>query len=222
MRLVLVHGFTQTPRSWDPLLPALTDHDVVTVDAHEPLDLPTMGAHLGELGPATYVGYSMGGRICLHVPPAAMTGLVLISATGGIDDPDLRAERRRSDEALAVRIEAIGAEAFLEEWLAQPLFAGLREPGPRCTDAETLATSLRLAGTGTQVPQWDRLHEISCPVLVVAGALDLKFVALAQRLHDALPDSTLAIVEGAGHTVHLEQPSRFLDVLVPWLARLTH
>ena len=216
---MLVQGFTQTYRSWSPLLPALAEHEVLFVDAHLPLDLPTMGAHLAEHGPATFVGYSMGGRMCLHVPPSAMTGLVLISATAGIDDLDERAARRRSDEALADRIEQIGAHAFLEEWLAQPMFAGLRDPGPRCTDAGTLATSLRLAGTGTQVPQWDRLHEITCPVLLVAGALDLKFVALAQRLHDALPDSTLAVVEGAGHTVHLERPDAFLDVLLPWLTR---
>jgi 2-succinyl-6-hydroxy-2,4-cyclohexadiene-1-carboxylate synthase len=218
-RLVLVHGFTQTYRSWSPLLPALADHEVLFVDAHRPVDLPTMGAHLAEHGPATYVGYSMGGRMCLHVPPSAMTGLVLISATAGIDDADERAARRRSDEALADRIEEIGAEAFLEEWLALPLFAGLRDPGPRCTDAGTLATSLRLAGTGTQVPQWDRLHEITCPVLVVAGERDEKFVALAERMHSLLPDSELRVIEGAGHTVHLEQPEAFTRTLLGWLTR---
>jgi dipeptidyl-peptidase-4 len=31
--LVLVHGFTQTRRSWDPLRPALTAYDVVALDA---------------------------------------------------------------------------------------------------------------------------------------------------------------------------------------------
>jgi len=218
-RLVLVHGFTQTPASWDPLLPALADHDVIAVDAHRPVDLRAMGAHLAELGPATYVGYSMGGRMCLHVPPSAMTGLVLISATAGIDDPDERAARRASDEALADRIEAIGADAFLEEWLALPLFAGLRAPGPRCTDARTLATSLRRAGTGTQEPLWDQLPEITCPVLLVAGADDAKFVALAERMHAALPQSELAVIEGAGHTVHLEQPEVFTRVLLSWLTR---
>ena len=218
-RLVLVHGFTQTFRSWGPLLPALGDHEVLFVDAHRPVDLPTMGAHLAEHGPATYIGYSMGGRMCLHVPPAAMTGLVLISATAGIDDDGERAARRRSDEALADRIEEIGADAFLEEWLAQPMFAGLRDPGPRCTHAGTLATSLRLAGTGTQEPLWDRLHEITCPVLLIAGADDAKFVALAERMHSLLPDSELRVIEGAGHTVHLEQPESFTQTLLAWLTR---
>jgi len=230
-RLVLVHGFTQTGRSWDPLLPALHEHEVIAVDApghganaERHAKLPEIGRLLGRYGPATYVGYSMGGRMCLHVPPTAMTGLVLISATAGIEDEDERAVRRASDEALADRIEAIGVEAFLEEWLALPLFAGLRaEAANRQARLENtapgLASSLRLAGTGVQVPRWDRLQEIDVPVLVVAGALDAKFVAIAERLSSALPDAELAIIEGAGHTVHLEQPDAFLDVLLPWLTR---
>lgn len=223
---MLVHGFTQTARSWDPLLPALAEHEVVAVDApghggnaHVRADLVATGALLAEHGPAIYVGYSMGGRMCLHVPPSAMTGLVLISATAGIEDDDERAARRQSDEALAERIETIGVDAFLEEWLALSMFAGLRERGARSTDPMGLASSLRLAGTGTQVPRWDRLGEVTCPALVIAGAEDEKFVALARRLHAGLPDSTLEIVEGAGHTAHLEQPEAFLDVLTRWLTR---
>ena len=72
MRLVLVHGFTQTSRSWDPLVADLArDHDVVAVDApghgrssDVDLDLVEGGAWLASTGgPATYVGYSMGGRL---------------------------------------------------------------------------------------------------------------------------------------------------------------
>lgn len=230
-RLVLVHGFTQTGRSWDPLLPALRHHEVLAIDApghganaERHARLPEIGRLLGRYGPATYIGYSMGGRMCLHVPPSAMTGLVLISATAGIDDEDERAARRASDEALARRIETIGVDAFLDEWLELPLFAGLSPDAANRqarleNTASGLASSLRLAGTGAQVPRWDRLHELTVPVLVVAGALDARFVAIAERLSSALPNAELAIVEDAGHTVHLEQPDSFLDLLVPWLTR---
>jgi 2-succinyl-6-hydroxy-2,4-cyclohexadiene-1-carboxylate synthase len=231
--LVLVHGFTQTRRSWDPLLPALAAHDVVALDApghgtasDVHLDLVDGGAWLAATGgPGMYIGYSMGGRLCLHgalADPTAVRGLVLISATGGIDDEAERARRRAADEALADRIEAIGVASFLDEWLAQPLFAGLDDAaqgrGARLENtAAGLASSLRLAGTGTQAPLWDRLGDLEIPVLVVAGVQDPKFVALAHRLRAAIPDADMAIVEGAGHTVHLEQPARFLDVLLPWL-----
>ena len=55
------------------------------------------------------------------------------------------------------------------------------------------------------------------PVLVVAGALDTKFVAFAERLADAIPDATLAVIDGAGHTAHLERPDAFVDLLDDWL-----
>jgi 2-succinyl-6-hydroxy-2,4-cyclohexadiene-1-carboxylate synthase len=55
-------------------------------------------------------------------------------------------------------------------------------------------------------------------VLVVAGERDPRYVALGERLVAALPQATLAVVPGAGHAVHLEQPDAFLDVVLPWLA----
>jgi 2-succinyl-6-hydroxy-2,4-cyclohexadiene-1-carboxylate synthase len=194
-------------------------------DAH--LDLVEGGAWLAAAGGrATYVGYSMGGRLCLHAAlarPDAVRALVLISATGGLDEARERDLRKRSDDALADRIEDIGVPAFIDEWLAQPLFAGLDEASAGRADrlentAAGLASSLRLAGTGTQQPLWDRLRTLDVPTLVVAGALDPKFVAVAERLADVIPGADLAIVDGAGHTVHLEQPDRFLDALLPWLA----
>jgi 2-succinyl-6-hydroxy-2,4-cyclohexadiene-1-carboxylate synthase len=236
VRLVLVHGFTQTRRSWDPLLPALAPHDVVALDApghgdatDVHLDLTDGGAWLARTGgEGVYIGYSMGGRFCLHAAlevPELVRGLVLVSATGGIDDDGARAARRASDGALADRIESIGVRAFIDEWLAQPLFAGL-DPARRGIDdrlrnrSSGLASSLRLAGTGTQAPLWDRLALLRVPTLVVAGADDAKFVALGERLAATIPGAELAIVDGAGHTVHLEAPERFLGALLPWLRRL--
>ena len=70
----------------------------------------------------------MGGRVALHAAlahPTEVRALVLIGATAGIDDPAERATRRVADEALADRIETIGVEAFVDEWLTNPLFEGL-------------------------------------------------------------------------------------------------
>ena len=148
------------------------DHEVVAVDApghggsaDVRADLVAGAALLGATGGrATYVGYSMGGRLCLHLAvarPDLVERLVLVSATAGIDDPIERAERRAADEALAASIERDGVDAFLARWVAQPLFAGLADPGlddRRRNTVAGLASSLRLAGTGTQEPLWDRLR----------------------------------------------------------------
>lgn len=236
-RLVFAHGFTQTSRSWDDLRGRLARAGITDTVA---VDLPGHGSaatiardlwgcadHLVDTGgPGVYVGYSMGGRIALHAAlahPTAVERLVLIGATAGIDDDGERASRRDADEALAERIAAIGVTRFVDEWLASPLFAGLDEPGAQREDrrrnsASGLASSLRLAGTGTQDPLWDRLHEVEQPVLVVVGAHDDKFRRIGERMVDGLPHATLRVVDGAGHSVHLERPVATAAALVDWLA----
>jgi 2-succinyl-6-hydroxy-2,4-cyclohexadiene-1-carboxylate synthase len=231
-----VHGFTQTGRSWNPVAGRLAErHAVVTVDApgHGDsaavrADVPAAAALLGAAGGrATYVGYSMGGRLCLRLAvdqPALVRRLVLISATAGIDSAADRAARRQADEELAASIEHDGVAGFLDRWLALPLFATLSRDAAGLDDrgrntAEGLASSLRLAGTGTQEPLWDRLRELSMPVLLVAGTLDRKYVAVAERMSQLIPHVTLAVIEDAGHSVPLEQPEALAGVLDGWLRR---
>jgi 2-succinyl-6-hydroxy-2,4-cyclohexadiene-1-carboxylate synthase len=150
-------------------------------------------------GPAVWVGYSMGGRVALHVAlahPEQVQGLVLISTTPGIEGPE-------------------GTEHFIDRWLAQPLFRSLpAESADRearlANTPGGLASSLRLAGTGTQGPLWERLAELrerALPVLVVAGELDHKYSEQATRTASAIgPSARLLIVKDAGHACHLEQP----------------
>ena len=235
--VVFAHGFSQTAASWSTIERLLSWRvDELTSIA---LDLPGHGTasdlrgdlwvaadHLVAQGSAgTYVGYSMGGRVALHVAlrhPQAVRRLVLIGATAGIDDARERFERRAADEALADRIERIGLPAFLDEWLSNPLFAGLTEETAQLEDRLRntpvgLANSLRDAGTGTQTPLWDRLGEIRCPALVLVGEHDAKFRALGDRLVEGLSDARLVVVPGAGHSVHLEQPDATADALAQFL-----
>jgi 2-succinyl-6-hydroxy-2,4-cyclohexadiene-1-carboxylate synthase len=233
-RLVLVHGFTQTSRSWDTVAARLTGRfEVVAVDAPGHggsgavrATLPDGASLLGAIGgPATYLGYSMGGRLCLNLAvarPDLVRRLVLVSTTAGIEDPAERVARRVADDELASSIERDGLDVFLERWLALPLFSTLTADAAGADDrrrntAPGLASSLRLAGAGTQEPLWDRLGELTMPVLVVAGALDAKYVAIAERLAANIPDATLEVVVGAGHAVHLEQPETFAGALDGWL-----
>jgi 2-succinyl-6-hydroxy-2,4-cyclohexadiene-1-carboxylate synthase len=233
--IVLVHGFTQTGRCWGPEADDLaTDHEVIRVDAPghgrsaEILaGLRTGGRLIADQGgEATYLGYSMGARFCLHLAlsnPELVSGLVLIGGTAGIEDSRERADRRAQDLQTAARLQADGLEAFLDAWLAQPLFANL--PADRAFRSERLensiaglVSSLEQAGTGTQDPSWHKLGRLSMPVLVVAGERDDKFSALAQRMATEIGDNaTLALIPDAGHAAHLEQPTAFLAALRPWL-----
>jgi 2-succinyl-6-hydroxy-2,4-cyclohexadiene-1-carboxylate synthase len=234
--IVLVHGFTQTGRCWGPeAVDLATDHEVIRVDAPGHgrsadilAGLRTGGRLIADQGgEATYLGYSMGARFCLHIAlsnPELVRGLVLLGGTAGIEDRDEREARRVQDLQTAARIKAEGLERFLDAWLAQPLFAGL--PDDRAFREERLEntvtglmSSLQQAGTGSQDPSWHRLSKLAMPVLVLAGEQDDKFSALARRMADEIgSNATLALIPGAGHAAHLEQPTAFLAVLRPWLA----
>lgn len=157
-------------------------------------------------------GYSFGGRVALHFAlahPDRLRALVLVSATRGIEDLGERHARRERDEALATRIRTIGTDAFLDEWLAQPLFAGatidLVERASRSHDANGLATSLRLAGTGTQEWLEPQLSSLTMPVLTLAGTRDEKFSFEASAIARAVSSGTSSFIADAGHAAHLER-----------------
>lgn len=235
-RVVLVHGFTQTHVSWHAITADLVaGHEVVAVDApghggSGPVEtsLSEGAALLGEAGgEAVYVGYSMGGRLALRLAldrPDLVRGLVLLGATAGIDEAADRAARRAADGALADRIEREGVGAFLRYWLAQPMFAGLpidpvERASRRRNTAKGLASSLRLAGTGTMDPSWwAELPGLQPPTLVLAGSRDQKFTDLGTRLAETVGGTArFATIDGAGHAAHLEAPGTFLATVRPFL-----
>jgi 2-succinyl-6-hydroxy-2,4-cyclohexadiene-1-carboxylate synthase len=223
MRVVLVHGFTQTARSWDPVVRQLpTDGESLAVDVPVGLDFVATAAALGQAGGrAAYVGYSMGGRLCLQLAldrPDLVERLILISSSAGLDDPDARVARRDTDEQLAQEIERDGVDVFLLRWLAQPLFASLTVEDADLEDrgrhtAADLATTLRTLGAGVQEPLWDRLAKLAMPVWIVAGDRDPKFMELGRRMYDLIPGAELAVVSGAGHAAHLEHPDAIASVI---------
>lgn len=237
-RLVLLHGFTQNRRCWGPL-PDLLAHgrQVVVADAPGHGDAADLGWSLADAavpyaealapdGPAQWLGYSMGGRLALHVAvarPDAVGALVLVGASPGLADPAERAERRRADDALADHLEAVGTAAFVDEWLAQPLFAGLDpatdQRAARCAnDPAGLASSLRLAGTGAQASLWEALATISAPVLLVVGERDAKFRGVADAMAPRFGGACeVVVLPGTGHACHLEDPEAFSEVVGAWL-----
>jgi len=227
--IVLLHGFTQTGRSWEPTVAALGErYRALAPDLRghgsaataRPVDVASVQADVLALAPERFAlaGYSMGGRIALALAldPAArgrVERLTLIGASPGLGDPEERRARRASDEALAARIERDGIRAFAREWAALPLWSGQPPAVAAAADAVRLrqepaglAAALRGLGTGAMQPLWERLPELTLPVTLVAGERDAKFRAIAERMAAALPDATLRVVPGAGHAVQLEAP----------------
>jgi 2-succinyl-6-hydroxy-2,4-cyclohexadiene-1-carboxylate synthase len=171
-------------------------------------------------------GYSMGGRVALHYAitrQPRLSRLVLESASAGIATSEERESRVRADEELASYVLAEGMERFVDCWERTPVLDGLtRLPAVerarlrelRLANApEGLAASLHGMGTGAQAYLGSRLEEIAIPTLVIAGAEDAKFSAIAEALAAGIPKSTLAILPNVGHTPHLEAPAQWAEVV---------
>jgi 2-succinyl-6-hydroxy-2,4-cyclohexadiene-1-carboxylate synthase len=197
---------------------------------HQADDLSRLLALLGAR-PADLLGYSMGARIALVLAlrhPASVRRLVLESPSAGISDATARAGRSAEDDARAERLERDGLEAFVDGWQAQPLFESQgrlpadvreRQRAERLSHQPlALAASLRGAGQGAMTPLHERLEEVGCPTLVIAGALDPVGFERARRVAAGLRNGRLAVIQGAGHTPHLEQPAAFLGLVSTWLA----
>ncbi len=233
--LLLLHGFSGTHRAYDgvigalpaqryrPLAPDLPGHGAS--GDRRPIDFAACVAGLAAGAPPRFVlcGYSLGGRIALHLAlahPERVARLVLVSTTAGISDPAERAARCHADDGLAARIEREPLAEFVRRWREQPLFAGEPEAVRAAAAADQLrnrapglAAALRGLGAGTMEPVWDRLGELRMPATVVVGARDAKYVELGRRLVAGLPDADLELVPGAGHGLLREAPEAVAAVL---------
>ena len=245
--VTLLHGFTQSGRSWQEVIatmplgwrwvvPDLRGHGETRIQPGAPCtmdactgDLEMLWDHLG-IERTHLVGYSMGGRLALHVAarrPEHILSLMTIGAHAGLEE-EAREGRRQGDEALAQRIEHDGLEAFVNYWSGLPLFEGLERRGPSFVaqiraermgnTVAGLAASLRGMGAGVMQPVWDDLARVNVRSTFVAGQLDHGYVASARRLAAAVPRGHVEVVLRAGHTVHQERPEAFARVLAAHLA----
>jgi 2-succinyl-6-hydroxy-2,4-cyclohexadiene-1-carboxylate synthase len=236
--IVALHGFTQRGASFEELewflevpleAPDLPGHGGEPVSAWEEAVDRVAALAASRPRPPILLGYSMGGRIALGAAlrhPQAVAGLVLVSATPGIADPQQRGRRRHDDLALADHIEEAGAEAFVDEWLARPMFSGLQRRGAAWREADRerrltnrapgLAGALRSLGQGMQPDLRPGLAGMELPVLVVAGEEDDRYRRIGDEMAALVPDASTAVVRDAGHAVVGERPEVVAEAILAW------
>jgi 2-succinyl-6-hydroxy-2,4-cyclohexadiene-1-carboxylate synthase len=242
--VIFLHGFTGSSDDWLPLVEELeTVCEPISINlvghgiSEPPQDISeyTIDAQVdrilkivtdGFIEKFVLVGYSMGGRIALSFAyryPHRLTGLILESATAGIEDEVDRKMRIESDEELARFIESNEIEVFVERWMNLPLFNSQnRMPAEELTRLKTrklrnsrmaLANSLRVAGTGHMTPLWKELPNLSVPVVLITGSLDNKFTQINGKIATLIPECKHIIVDDAGHAVHFERPEVYYKII---------
>ncbi len=246
--LALVHGFLGRPAMWDETLAAIPDRGpaaLACLPGHGPAPwrpgvdgLMAAAEELLAALPSSrplLVGYSMGARVALAAAclrPEALRGLALIGAHPGLTEESDRAERSRWDHEQASRIRTDGLAAFAEAWAALPLFASQaavpagrlarQQQQRREHTVEGIAWAMTELGQGKMPPLGDRLAALSLPVLLLTGSLDGKFTGLAREMASRFPRYCRhQVIEGAGHNLALETPTKLAEILARFAASLS-
>lgn len=235
--LVLLHGFLGQARTFDRIVPAL-DRPTLALDLGEPrAPTETPSASLDveadrlleaiEAPVFDLLGYSLGGRVSLHVArraPERVDRLILESAHPGLPDADERKTRVEHDARWAERIRSQWPEV-LEAWYQQPVFASLAGTTLRqilieeksARDPEYAARQLDVWSLGRQVDHWSFLAQRDRPTLFISGEMDARYAAIGERLAAASGRIRHSSIAGAGHVVHREQPEAYLAALRSFL-----
>ncbi len=168
----------------------------------------------------------MGGRAALNYSlslPYDLEGLILESASAGINNSSLKFERERTDKNLAEYILSNPIESFVDDWMNKEIFQTQRNLSEKVleeirnrklqSNRTGLANSLLGFGTGVMEPLFARLSEIRMPVQLICGELDKKFVDINSHMKRLIPVSKLSIIQNSGHNVHLEETKKYADIV---------
>jgi non-heme chloroperoxidase len=238
--LLMLHGITDTWRSFEPVLPWLPPewHVIsMTQRGHGgssaatslrtcdfAADAAAMVATLG-LPPVVVVGHSMGAINALRMAidhPSAVRGVVAAGALASFSDKPGFVDFVRSQMlTLGEQVPRELAESFQRDTVAGPLAPGLLETMvDECL--RTPAATWRGAFAALLEDDFSaELHTIEAPVLLPWGDADaFSPESDQQRLERQLPQATRAVYAGVGHALHWEQPRRFAADLIRFSSRL--
>jgi pimeloyl-ACP methyl ester carboxylesterase len=235
--VVFLHGFTDSWRSWEQVLPLLPDSIraiAVTQRGHGDAARPTSGYGLVDyavdvatliaeldLGRVVLVGHSMGAWVAERVAidhPHRVLGTVLVGAIGPGAQNEVIVGLAEECAALTDPIDPAYAREFQLSTTERPLapelldtFVGESLKVPGRVWKETAARFLDIDLTA-------ELGAVSSPALLVYGDCDA-FVPSdeQQRLSAAIPRSHRLVYEGIGHAVHWDDPERFAEHLAEFV-----
>lgn len=239
--VVALHGLGSSARDWGPVTPLLAArHRVIAPDlrGHGRSDrrggrynVPRFARDVAGLCErmavprAHVIGLSMGGMIAFELAlarPDLVRSLIIVNS-----GPDMVPRTPAIAAALAKRvlITTFLGPSGMARTLAPILFpkpeqAELRERFRNSLSAnDPIAyrrTTLGLMGWSVL----DRLHEIACPVLVVASERDYTPVAFKRAYTSRMRDARLVELPDSGHLASLDQPVRLAEVALDFLAEV--
>ena len=225
--VVFLPGNMCDSRLWRELPALFADAQIVHADLTQDATIAAMAARALEsaAGPLLPVGFSLGAIVAVEmakIAPGRIAGLILSGYNATADLPD-RAVRRplQQSEAAAGGLERLLIEELKPNYLAAchrdnaGLLALLHDMGM------SLGTEVFIRQSEALRKRADRrrtLTTLKIPVLFACGLEDqLCPPDWHRQWLAAVPGSQLALVEGAGHMLPLEQPDAFARAITQWL-----
>lgn len=234
--LLLVHGYTDSSRSFSMMVPRLGQYRLIIPDlpghggsaaraglrvSDFATDISALVCALG-LGRFTVIGHSMGAMIGIDLAARLqddVTRLVTISGTLRPQFPP-DSSISREIEALADPIDP--ADPFFDDWHA-------------CRRAVDAAFLMRMRAEAAAIPAsiWkgilrgfadtdltDMARQVARPVLCIGGSDDALFDASHRRaLLQAFENAQGFVLEDHGHNPHWEDPDKVADLILAFLER---
>jgi pimeloyl-ACP methyl ester carboxylesterase len=248
--LLLVHGHGGAKEDFADHIERLAQgHTVVTFDhrGHGTSDHPTdAGSYsLARMRADTWavadavgldrfriLGHSMGGMVVRRMPleqPERIEALVMMDTSAG-PIPTLVPELveigayvglTEGKDALKGLLDAAGTldtDAYRRMLVDRPGYQEFQDR--KWADTSVVMWSTLAVEIAHQPDDLPLLRELSCPTLVMVGALDLPFVEGSLAMAETIPGAALEVIPEAGHSPQFEAPDRWIDVLERFLAGL--
>jgi non-heme chloroperoxidase len=238
--VVLLHGFLDSWRSFEPLLyhlPESIHAFAPTQRGHGDASRPKTGYSVGDfaadltafmnvlqLEAAVIVGHSMGSAVALRFAidhPDRTSGLVLVGASASLQaNPSAREGWNALLSELTDPVDPEFIREGLKNTLAQPvpqaLFESLVQENLKVpTFVWRAALDARWRAEGDFAGE---LAKIRAPTLIIWGDRDVRYPRSEQEtIAAAIPDSRLVVYPGAGHLLHVEEPDRVASDLVTFI-----
>jgi 3-oxoadipate enol-lactonase len=174
-----------------------------------------------------WVGFSMGGMIGQTFAlkyPQRLTAIVLADTTSRHTTTPVAMWNERIRVAQEQGMEPLVAPA-INRWFTESFRTA--QPAVVAHVADMIRTTSVAGWAGccaaiSAVNTTERLHEITCPALVLVGELDVGTpLAAALDIHRHLPQSTLVVISDAAHMTDVEQPEQFNRALAMFLGATT-
>ncbi len=215
------HGFLGQPEDWDSTIASLTLPRVETqthslVDLYHGLnqDRSLLAAaqkiqsdFLTSANKKMLVGYSLGGRLLMHLNPESFDAMLLLGSHPGLIDN--REQRQRSDSQWVEKAEHLSQSDWLEEWNQQDVFSSDRNrPHRQFTDSvfQAYIQILQAWSVARQQDFRETLQRHGHKIFWACGEEDKKYRALANELEDLLPNEHVFVIPDSGHGILFDQP----------------